>query len=132
MEYEDANIIVTTIVEANELLADLYAYFRTKSEVREVHRGIDLRKCDAGSLLELFVEAELNDRLAYCWWLDVRFYQSSWSIDGALLKTEDGDQRKISDIAEHSGNTVEALIEKLHATCRAIADSAKQFQFKGE
>ena len=128
MNTKEAANFLTAFADTNEVFISLSVSLRLNSELKQVHHGFNLRKYNNkkyGSI-EIYVEAEINDDLAYCWWLDVNFGNNTWEIDASLLKTCDGEQHTQSRLVEINGKDLEDLSEELKKTVEIISGSIAQ------
>jgi len=125
---KESNELLASVAGANEAMVGLYLYWQSKKGLKEVHRGFDLRKRGNDSSIEMFVEIEVSDNLAYCWWVDVNFKGEAWNVEGSLLKTENGEQHVLSRLLKIGGSSLEDFTIELAKAIKTIVDSSKQFQ----
>ena len=128
MKTKDAADLITVLATINELFIHLSLSLRTKPELKQIHHGFNLRKYDNRNFgsVEIFVEAEIDGNLAYCWWLEVSFEIEIWEVDVLLLKTENGEQHTQSQLLEVRGKDMQEFFRVLAEAGNTISNSVQQ------
>ena len=101
--------------------------FRKESEIKEVHHGFDLRRCENGSLMDLYLEAEMTTGVAYCWWIEIRFTSAEWSIESSLSETEDGQQNTLSNLGRCGSRSLQEFFPSLEMVVNRLTESIREF-----
>ena len=127
MCFNDAKILIEAISSFNEKLFEFYLSVKSNQKVIKVHRGCDIRKNNDISLIELYVEAEVSDRLAYCWWFDIHFQQASWKIDGVILMTKNGEQDIVVRLGDSTGTETTVFISELEKMSQILDETGVKF-----
>lgn len=127
-ELRNINTVLNTICEINDSLANVYSKLREREVFKTVHREFDMRKSGGGSLVDAFVEGEITESLAYCWWLEIRFEPDGWSLEALLLKTEHGVQNRHKELIQSSGNSLEEFCQKVPEAIQVLRASAEGFR----
>lgn len=125
---KEAIEFLSAIIDVNESFLGLYSFLRKKSGLKEVHHGCFLRKYDNSRSVEIYVEVEVNDNLAFCWWVDIDFESETWAIDLSLLKTEDGEQRVLSRLFQRTGSDLDVFAKDIKGANKVAVESVHTFQ----
>lgn len=123
--------VLLKLAEVNEAMLALCHEFRSKPGIETVHHGFNLRKCGTGCLVDAYVEVEVTDDLAYCWWLEIRIAENDWSIEVSVLETKAGEQHPLERILKTAGKELEALITELGVAAAVLLSNAQRFEFTG-
>jgi|SRR5947209_19155544 len=121
--------LLKEIALGNERLIDLQFEFRSKSGVKTVSHGLDLRKFKDGCLVDGYVEVEISDDQSYCWWLELRIEPTGWTIETSILKDHPGGQDVIEGFADRRGETLDNLSIELASAIEQLIQSARSFVF---
>lgn len=125
--------LMGSIAEINETFINASITLRSKSKFKNVHHGFDVRKYHLEyPIMEIFIDAEINDNLSYCWWLDVHFNPVCWKVDMSLLKTTNGVQEELSKFLQSSNLNVDSLIRELEKINRILPNLMDEFLFQIE
>lgn len=126
-EFTYATRLLNSVSDLNETYIELFFLLKSDLSFVKAHHDCDIRRSSVGCLLDFFVEVELNDSLAYCWWTKIRSTMNGWELTTSLLKTEDGDQEVLSRINEFEGRDIEEILLNLERMKQEIYHSVKQF-----
>jgi hypothetical protein len=131
MNEQDAIAVLKALAQGNERLIELYFSLNSTPGVVNVSRGFDLRTVDSGCRAEAFVEAELKDGRAFCWWIDIIFSDERWQIDPSLSLTQAGEQSEIEQFPESTGTTLTSLIQCANESFDLVTAAALEFAKTG-
>lgn len=125
-EYNRAAVILNEVAKSNERLITLAQSLRADPEVVEVKRGLDCRNYESGLTLEEYVEAELKDGMAVCWWLDVHQEERRWLISGSISVNGDAGHLLIKDFPGGAASTVDEFADMVRAVTNELVSSSSK------
>ena len=82
-----ALILLNTLAAANTAMIEIAAELRKRSGSTKVIRRADVRKYQSGPIFEAYVEVELADGEAYCWWFEITQDNAYWHIEATIRQT---------------------------------------------
>lgn len=97
---DSAVTLFEAVASANEKLIEWTVQLRSHSGVAHTSRGMDLRNYRTGSMLELWLEAELTDGCTVCWWMDISHGDDGWSISPSVLRNRSENQETLLQMTE--------------------------------
>jgi hypothetical protein len=124
-ESEKSIKLLECIAACNEQFIALSQWLNSLSNVKNVCRGFDCRAYETGTLLEAYVEAELDEGKVTCWWLDVSWDEEGWQIQASVLVTDDQGQRVLKNFPEKKPQTLEGLVVQMKAVTSELVTYAR-------
>jgi hypothetical protein len=121
--------VLVKIAVINERLIDLAFKFRARPGMKGANHGFDIRRTEAGCLVNAFVEAEIDESRSYCWWLEIRFDANGWAIETSILKDQSVGQDIVLAFPQATGETFKEFLEALETSSHDLVESATAFDF---
>jgi hypothetical protein len=118
-----ASLLLSALAEHREAMISLAVDLRRRRQVAEVTTGIDIRKYESGEIrVESYVDAELRDGRALCWWLEMSSADPArWTIGASLRENNASGQDVLRDFGELAGNSPAGLASGLDRLTRELA-----------
>ena len=114
--------LLRSIATSNEMLIALSQSLRVRPEVTQVLHSLEARKHQSGAALEGYVDAELNNGKAICWWLDAGWDGEHWVIETSILINDEQGQKVLKDLGRKTPRTLDDFMTQLkEATSNLIA-----------
>jgi hypothetical protein len=113
MTFSESLDVIAAIGVANERLADWGRQVRSAPAVRSAMRGMDIRNYASGTVIELFVDAELASGGAMTWWCDVLPADGRWAIRASVRTHVGSDQYVLKEYESTSASTGRQLAKAL-------------------
>lgn len=122
--------LLGTIANVRERMIDLSIRLRGRADVTGVLDGLEVREYQVGGLrLESWVDAELTDGRALCFWLEARREEGRWVVEGRILEqTALGQDRRI-DLGERAAGDLDPLATALRTTGDELIALEERFPF---
>ena len=124
-ESERAIRVLECIAACNEELMALSRWLESVPGIKGVTRALEFRAYKSGTMLEAYVEAELAEGKALCWWLDVSWNDQHWRIEPSVLVNDTQGQRVLRDFLEKTPRTVDDFIDQLKEATSDLAAYAR-------
>jgi|SRR5882724_3939880 len=114
MDAESAESIrvLESIAQCNEQFIALSQWLSLSGHKNVTH-DVDCRAYESGTMLEAYVEAELEDGKVICWWLDISWNRESWRIAASVLVNNDDGQEVLKDFPEKTPGTLNDFVDQL-------------------
>jgi len=122
-ENKQALELLRGIALSNEVLITLSQDLRTRPEVVRVLHSLEARKHPSGAALEGYVDAELNNGKAICWWMDVYWKEEQWIIECSILLQTDEGQQVIKEFPEKTASSIEEFVNRLDEATRELTSN---------
>jgi hypothetical protein len=123
-ENKQALELLKGIALSNEMLITLSQDLRTMPEVVGVLHSLEARKHPSGAALEGYVDAELHNGKAICWWMDAYWKEEQWVIECSILVQTDEGQQVVKEFPEKTASTIEEFVNRLNEATRELTSSA--------
>jgi hypothetical protein len=105
--------ILDCIAACNEQFISLRIWLRNELNIKTLSRALDCRAYMSGTMIEFYIEAELDGK-AICWWLDVTWKRQIWLIQSRVYVKLDGkDQEVLNEFPDRVPRTLDDFIEQL-------------------
>ena len=117
--------LLAALAASHEALNSFAERLRQRDGVREVVSQVDLRRFEATTTWEAFVDAELHNSSAICWWLEVREAEGARTVDTRVLSQADERQETMIAFPETKASTVAELISRIEAATADLESSAE-------
>ena len=119
----DASAMITVLAELNEQLIEHATTLRARPEVASVSRGMDARNYKSGTILELYVDAELRNGRTLTWWVDVRSDGDALSVSAAVDGIRASEQVVVLSFPTEIASSTDELTGILRSTGQRIRKS---------
>jgi hypothetical protein len=86
------------LASINSKLLELTEITRNHSKVARVLHSLECREYRTGSVLEGYVDAELENGKSLAWWLEVHWSGDTWAIETKVLLSDSSGQDVIRDL----------------------------------
>lgn len=116
--------VLECIAACNEELISLSQWLHSFADIKP-SRGFDCRAYESGTMLEAYVEAELDGGKTICWWLDVKWRAQEWSIQSSVSLNDDQGQRVLKNFPDKTPQTLDDLIKQLQEAASDLAAYAR-------
>ena len=103
--------LLEALASSNEKLTKLAQLVRGQHEVIRVVNSLECRKYLTGSMLEGYVDAELRNGKALCWYLEVRWSDASWIIDTQILINDSEGQVTAHQFENRTAYTLQEFLK---------------------
>jgi hypothetical protein len=113
IESENAIRLLEVLGDSNEKLAKLAHRLRANNEVLSVLRSLECYKSKAGSLIEGYVDVELRNGKAVCWYLEVSWDSDNWTIDARILINDERGQETAHKFTDRITNKFNEFLTNL-------------------
>lgn len=125
MSAEGGNImrLLNAVADSNEQLNTLSERLRLSPGAVSVVRDLDIRKYETGTVIEMFLDVELQSGRAISWGLDIHCRETEWDIDASVRIIHQDGQDLIQGFPARTAKTVEDLTVQLRAVTSSLADS---------
>ena len=124
-----ASILLERIGATNEALIELAQDIRSRPEVSQVVRSLDVRKYKTGPVLEAYVDVETYRAKAFCWWLEVRWDETQWIVEYSVRSHHQYGQDVVIEFPERVSKSLEEFLGNLEHATQDLVVSAKMFNF---
>jgi hypothetical protein len=105
--------LLHSIALSNEMLITLSQSLRARPDVIQVLHSLEARNHQSGAALEGYVDAELANGKAICWWLDASWQGEHWAIETSILVNDDQGQHKLKDFKDRAPKTLDDFVVQL-------------------
>lgn len=122
-ENKQALELLGGIARSNEMLITLSQDLRTMPEVVRVLHSLEARNHPSGAALEGYVDAELHNGKAICWWMDVYWKEEQWIIDCSILVQTDEGQQVVKEFPEKTASSIEEFVNRLDEATRELTSN---------
>jgi|SRR5580704_17295312 hypothetical protein len=110
---------ISGVATANETLAVFGADLRSRPDVEDVKRGMDIRAYNSGTVVEMYVDAQRRDGIGQVWWLDILQETERWVIEARVTMTGAVGQESVLEFDTRTAIGADDLVRELQ---RAISD----------
>jgi hypothetical protein len=110
---EGAVAFVRLLARLTEQLIAFAAALRAREGVVSVTRGLEFRHYETGPVVECFLDAELQDGSARCWWIDCQPVETGWVVEASVRRVDAEGQERILALPSRQPPTLEELGEAL-------------------
>lgn len=117
--------LLMAIAETNEKFIALSQDLRSRPEIIRVLHSLECRKYGTGVGLEGYVDAELKNGKAICWWLEVHWNEEKWLIESRILVNSDQGQDTIKEFPEKVSGTLDEFIAHLELATNELINSIR-------
>jgi hypothetical protein len=114
--------LLEAVATSNEKLISLSETLQSHPAVVRALRGFDCRYYQTGVMVELYVDAELQNGYAMSWWVDLSWTETNWIIESKILINRDQGQEVLKEFPDKSPETLKDLIDQLKETISTLAD----------
>jgi len=102
---------------------DFARQLRSRSEVSSVVSSLHPQQYSVESMLECYVDAELVNGKAICWWLEVTWDNTTWHIETRVLVNDEQGQYTIKEFPDRATETFDGFLEQFtQATVELLAN----------
>ena len=115
--------LLMVIAETNEKFIAFSQDLRSRPEVIRVLHSFECRKYGEGVGFEGYVDAELHNGRAVCWWLEVHWSEERWLIESRILVNSDQGQDPIKEFPEKVSDTLGGFIAQLEQVIAELVGS---------
>lgn len=122
-ENKQALELLRGIALSNEMLITLSQDLRTMPEVVRVLHSLEARKHPSGAALEGYVDAELRNGKALCWWMDAYWKEKQWVIECSIFVQTDEGQQVVKEFPEKTALSIEEFVSRLDEATRELVSN---------
>lgn len=120
------------IAVSNEMLISLSQDLRARPEVVRVLHSLEARKHQSGAALEGYVDAELRNGKAICWWMDAYWKEGKWVIECSVLVNNDEGQHIFKEFPSKSAESLDDFITQLERATSDLVASASTINLEAD
>ena len=113
MQSKQAIDLLEVIADSNEKFIALSQSLRLNPVVTHVLHSLECRKYATGTVLQGYVDAEIQNGKAICWWLEVHWGEGKWIIESRVSVTDDQGQDTIKEFSDKASETFSEFIIQL-------------------
>ncbi|HEX8697098.1 MAG TPA: hypothetical protein VF746_32060 [Longimicrobium sp.] len=125
--------LLGALAYVRERMIDLAVRLRRRADVTGVRDGLDVREfLGAGLNLAGWVDAELVDERAICFWLETRHEEERWVVEGRILEQTALGQETNVDLGNREAGSLDQLAEALRVACDELVALEESFPFAPE
>lgn len=122
-ESKQAANLLEIIADSNEKLITLSQGLRSKTEVIRVLHSLECRRYSTGTVLQGYVDAEIQNGKAICWWLEVHWGEGKWVIESRVLVNSDQGQETAKEFPDRVSETFSEFIVQLGQVTSELVSS---------
>lgn len=105
--------LLETLATCKVRLVDLAQKLRRRSEVVEVLDRLECWRHPVGSLIEGYVDVELKNGHALCWYLEVRWDDEKWTIETRILGNVTESQEVLHEFPDRTAMGFDEFLKSL-------------------
>jgi hypothetical protein len=124
--------LLEMIADSNEKFIALSQYLRSKSTVIRVLHSFECRKYATGAMLQGYVDAEVQNGKAICWWLEVHWGKGKWVIEFRVLVNGDQGQETIKEFPDKISETFSEFIDQLEQATSELVGYVEIIDLAGD
>ena len=121
--------MLEAIADSNSQFIELASRLRSRPDITRVHHDLDCRKYLTGSVVQIYVEAELESANSVTWWLDLRWNEDHWFVEGRVLVDNDQGQDTVREYPDRTADTLDACIKDLLQVTADLVSSVDSIDF---
>jgi hypothetical protein len=126
-----ARKVLGALAEAQSALQNLWNEVRERPEVTAAVYAIEFRNYSYGQGLEAYVDAELRNGKAICWFLEVVWPDDSWDVQAEVLVNDQFGQLSLHPFPPRSIRSLDELISTLKLETERLAASLRSIDLSG-
>lgn len=116
--------LLESIAGSNEQFIALSQWLRSLPEIK-VTRGFECRAYKSGTMIEAYVEAEVDENKTVCWWLDVGWNNEQWLIESSVLLNDDQGQKVLRTFPTRTARSLDDFVTQLAEATEDLTTHAR-------
>jgi len=94
------------------ILGELAINLRKHPQIIRALNALEFRQYQTGSMVEGYVDVELQDGRALCWWIDIQ-WQETWKISSRIYLNDSEEQKTVHEFTERLTSDLDTCIYEI-------------------
>jgi hypothetical protein len=108
-EFDLSVKFVEALAQTNQSFGNFSLELHSIPQVLSVNSGTEFRRYTEQLVIEIYIEAELDNDNCVCWWLEIAKKESEWEISSRILLNADSGQEILKEFPSLSAKTIAEL-----------------------
>jgi hypothetical protein len=118
-----ATSLLGTLASCNTPLLKLHESVRKSNGVRSVQQRLEVLEAQRHPSIEGYVDAELENRFAVCWWVEANWSANGWDVDASIRINDRQGQFVAKEFPRRTGKRLDDFLANLKGAVAELLDS---------